>query len=287
MSGRLQDRTAIVTGGASGLGREICLALASEGCKILLFDLYQHPRNATNSTTGKADDMENRSTTHQPILQELSALYGKDDRFTFFKGDVTSAQDWQAAVQTCVRWTGRVDILCNNAGISVESTHSKPHGVHELSESDFDRTMAINVKGVYLGCKYVIGQMLQQELLPGVRDRGWIVNTASIQGLVAYHNTPAYTASKGAVVQLTKQVALDYAPHRVHCNSICPGFLRTAMTQNLQNDPAMQAEIDRAHPFGGMGDPKNVARVVVFLCSDDAAWIQGVNLPVDGGYMIM
>ena len=89
------------------------------------------------------------------------------------------------------------------------------------------------------------------------------------------------------MVQLTKQVALDYAPHGIHCNAVCPGFLRTAMTQNLQNDPARQAEIDRAHPLGGMGRPDDVARAVLFLASDDVAWITGVNLPVDGGYTIM
>ena len=147
--------------------------------------------------------------------------------------------------------------------------------------------MSINAKGVFLCCKYGIAQILAQDPLPGLRDRGWIVNTASIQGLVAYYNTPAYTASKGAVVQLTKQIALDYAPYRIHCNSICPGFLRTTMTQNLQNDPEAQADIDRRHPYGGMGDPDEVAKAVLFLASDDVGWVQGVNLPVDGGYMIM
>jgi NAD(P)-dependent dehydrogenase (short-subunit alcohol dehydrogenase family) len=129
--------------------------------------------------------------------------------------------------------------------------------------------------------------MLSQALLPGLTDRGWIVNTASVQGLVAYYNTPAYTASKGAVAQLTKQIALDYAPYRIRCNAICPGFLRTTMTQNLQNVPELRAEIDRRHPYGGMGEPDEVAKAVLFLASDDVGWVQGVNLPVDGGYMIM
>jgi NAD(P)-dependent dehydrogenase (short-subunit alcohol dehydrogenase family) len=181
----------------------------------------------------------------------------------------------------------QLDILCANAGISVESTHTKPLGIHETSEDDWDKTMAINAKGVFLCCKYGIAQMLKQEPLSGLRDRGWIVNTASIQGLVAYYNTPAYTASKGAVVQLTKQIALDYAPHRIHCNAICPGFLRTTMTQNIQNAAELRADIDRRHPYGGMGDPDEVAKAVLFLASDDVGWVQGVNLPVDGGYTIM
>ncbi|KAK3711364.1 hypothetical protein LTR37_009744 [Vermiconidia calcicola] len=286
MPGRILDRVAFVTGGSSGLGRSICLKLASEGAKICCVDLYEFPRNRTNPTTGKADDYNNRLNEVEGTVSELRKLYG-DDRVTFVKADVTNAQDVEGTVAKCVEVFGRLDILCCNAGISVESTHPRPLGVHETSESDWDKTMAINAKGVFLGCKYGIAQMLKQDLLPGSKDRGWIVNTASIQGLIAYYNTPAYTASKGAVAQLTKQVALDYAPHRIHCNSICPGFLRTTMTQNLQNDPDSQADIDRRHPFGGMGDPDEVAKSVLFLASDDVGWVQGVNLPVDGGYMIM
>lgn len=130
--------------------------------------------------------------------------------------------------------------------------------------------MSINVKSIFLGSKYVLTQMLsQQPLPPPSRSAGWIINTASVQALVAYHHTPAYCASKGAVAQLTKQIALDYAPHKIHCNSICPGFLKTTMTQNLQNDPVKKEEIDKAHPFGGMGSVEDVARAVLFLASDD------------------
>jgi len=285
MPGRLQDRIALVTGASSGLGRAICLAFGAEGARICCVDIFETPRNKTNAETGKADDYRNR-VEGESTAQELQRLHG-NDRAVFVKADVTSAADVEAAVAECIEVFGRLDIMANNAGISVESTHAIPHGIHELSEHDWDRTMAINVKGVFLGCKYALAQMIKQEPLPGQRDKGWIVNTASVQGLVAYHNTPAYTASKGAVAQLTKQVALDYAPHRIHCNAICPGFLRTVMTQNLQNDPAAQAEIDKAHPFGGMGHPDDVAKAVVFLASDDVAWMTGVNMPVDGGYTIM
>ncbi|KAK5136862.1 hypothetical protein LTR08_001784 [Meristemomyces frigidus] len=284
MSGRLQDRIALVTGSSSGLGRAICLAYAAEGAKICCVDLYRSPRNTTNAHTGKADDYNNR-VEGESTVQELDRLHGSDTAI-FVKADVTNAAEVEAAVAKCVEQFGRLDIMANNAGISVESTYPKPLGIHETSESDWDRTMSINAKGVFLGCKYAIGQMLRQDLLPGTRDRGWIINTASIQALVAYHNTPAYCASKGAVSMLTKQVALDYAPHRIHCNALCPGFLRTAMTQNLQNDPLAQAEIDKAHPFGGMGRVEDVAKAAVFLASDDVAWITGVSLPVDGGYSI-
>ncbi|KAF2172544.1 hypothetical protein M409DRAFT_35571 [Zasmidium cellare ATCC 36951] len=264
--GRIPGRIALVTGASSGLGRAISLRFAAEGAKICCVDLYDRPRNKTNATTGKADDFNNRIEGESTVE------------------DITTPTK---LIHIGVKKYGRLDILANNAGISVESTHAVPHGIHELSESDWDKTMAINVKGVFLGCKYGIRQMLKQDPLPGRKDLGWIVNTASVQGLVAYHNTPAYTASKGAVAQLTKQVALDYAANRIHCNAIAPGFLRTIMTQNLQNDPDKFAEINKAHPFGGMGSPGDVAKAALFLVSDDVAWITGVNLPVDGGYMIM
>lgn len=282
MPGRIEGRIAFVTGASSGLGRAISLKLASEGAKICCVDLFDSPRNRTNPETGKADDFHNR-IEGESTAAEICRLHS-DRQATFVKADVTSASDVEAAVAKCAEHFGRIDILCANAGISVESAHVQPHGIHELSESDWDKTMAINAKGVFLCNKYCIAQMLAQPLLRNHTDRGWIVNTSSVQGLVAYHNTPAYTASKGAVAQLTKQVALDYAKDRIHVNAICPGFLRTTMTQNLQNDAEKQAEIDKAHPFGGMGTVEDVAKAVLFFASDDVGWVHGVNLPVDGEY---
>ncbi|RMX97128.1 hypothetical protein D0868_10812, partial [Hortaea werneckii] len=289
MSGRLQNRTAIVTGASSGLGRAIALAFAAEGAQLCLVDLFSHPRNKTNPETGKADDFSHRIESGDGIettTQEIQRIYGPE-RAVFVQADMTVAEQVEAAVAKCVEVFGRVDVMANNAGISVEATHTRPHGIHELSEADWDQTIAINIKSVFLGSKYALTQMLKQQPLPGLKDKGWIINTSSVQGLVAYHNTPAYTAAKGAVSQLTKQVALDYAEQRIHCNALCPGFLKTAVTQNLQNDGRTLAEITKAHPFAGMGDPGDVARVAVFLASEDAAWVTGVNLPVDGGYMIM
>ena len=187
MSGRIQDRVALVTGSSSGLGRAICLKLAYEGAIICCVDLYSHPRSKTNASTGKADDFNNR-IEGESTLDELHMSYG-NTRAIFVKADVTKAGDVEGAVAKCVEKFGRLDILCANAGISVESAHERPLGIHETSESDWDRTMAINAKGVFLCCKYAIAQMLKQNPLPEKKDRGWIVNTSSIQGLAAYYNT--------------------------------------------------------------------------------------------------
>lgn len=211
---RLSNRTALVTGSSGSLGQAIALALAFEGANVCCVDLFASPRNQVNPNTGKADDYHNRAIEAKTTLSLLHDKYGAD-RAIFIQADVTSPQAWQEAIKACVQQFGRLDIICNNAGISVESTHEHPLPIHETSEEDWDRTLAINSKSVFLGCKYGIAQMLSQEFIPGVRDRGCIVNTSSVQGLVAYYNTPAYCASKGAVSQLTKQVALDYAKARI------------------------------------------------------------------------
>ena len=280
--GRLANRVAIVTGSSSGLGAAISTAFALEGAKVFCVDLYASPRNAVNASTGKADDVNNRVAgqgTHERIRQ-------RGGEAIFHKADVTKARDMELAVRGCVRAYARLDIMCCNAGVSVESTHARALKVHETSEEDYDRTMNVNAKGVFLGCKYALKQMVEQ---PQMYEsaRGWIINTASVQGLVPYYGTPSYCASKGAVVMLTKQIALDYAPIKIHCNALCPGFLTTSMTQNLQDDEELLKEIEGKHPFSGkLVDPAEVAGAAVFLASDDCAVITGIALPVDAGYML-
>ncbi|OJD31681.1 short-chain dehydrogenase [Diplodia corticola] len=289
MPNRLAGKTAIITGASSGLGRAIALAYAQEGARVACVDLFPTLRDERDPVTGKARLLTERLTASSaavPTHELLRQKHPASDAI-FVQADLTVAADVERAVARVVEAFGRLDIMVNNAGISVESSHPRVLRCHETPEADYDKTMAINTKGVFLGCKYALAQMLSQEPLEGQNDdKGWVINTASIQGLLAYHGTPAYCASKGAVVQLTKQIALDYAKDRVHCNCICPGFLRTAMTANHQSSPAAQAKVDAAHPFGGMGEPEDAARAAVFLASDDVRWITGQPIVVDGGYSI-
>ena len=291
MPGRLWGKTALITGASSGLGAAIAIAYAREEANVCCVDLYPAPRNSVNPETGKADSIHNRLVDGKSTHEYLQEAYGA--RAIFVQADITRADEVEAAIKRCVDEFGRLDIMVNNAGISVESTHLRPTKIHETTEEDYDKTMAINSKGVFLGCKYATRQMLQQDPLPtrsgddpSAASRGWIINTASVQGLVPYYGTPSYCASKGAAVMLTKQVALDYAEDRIHCNALCPGFLQTSMTQNLNSEPEVFREISSKHPFGGMGKVEDVARMAVVLASDDVRWMTGIPLPVDGGYLL-
>lgn len=299
MPGRLDGRIALITGASSGLGAAIAKAYAREGAKVCCVDLYPAPRNPINPETGKADSFHNRRPDEQATHEYLQQAY--NTHAIFVRADLTQAEDVESAIQQCVNEFGRLDIMVNNAGISVESTHLKATKIHETSEADYDKTMAINAKGIFLGCKYATRQMLEQEPLPfpesstddsesdtdiSPPSRGWIINTASVQGLVPYYGTPSYCASKGAAVMMTKQVALDYAEDRIHCNALCPGFLQTSMTQNLKSQPEVLREIAGKHPLGGMGRVEDVARLAVVLGSEDVGWMTRVAVPVDGGYLL-
>ncbi|KAF2193690.1 NAD(P)-binding protein [Zopfia rhizophila CBS 207.26] len=254
-------KTAIITGPFSGFGREIAKAYAQGGAQIYCVDLYPNLRNAIDPVTGKADSLHNRITTGTPTHDALTQTYG--GKHIFVRSDLTKTPEVEDAVATCAKGYGRLDVI---------STHVRPMRIHETEEADNDKTMAISAKCMFLGCKYTIWEMLKQEPLSCSNgDKGWIINTANIQDKVGYFGTPSYCASKGAAVMLTRQIALDYGRDRIHCNALYPGY-------------ALQT-INDAHPFGGMGQPEDVARVAVFIRSDDARWWTGVPLPVDGGFV--
>ncbi|CAG8419908.1 unnamed protein product [Penicillium salamii] len=151
--------------------------------------------------------------------------------------------------------------------------------LHLTDESTWDTTMRVNVKSVFLGSKYALAQMLAQEPHSS-GDRGWIINISSIMGMIG----ASYCASKGAVSQLTRQMALDYAPHKIHLNALCPGYTQTAIFKETTSYCTPWDDLNRRHPLKGPGFPDDIAKMAVVLASDDASWVTGVCLPVDGGY---
>lgn len=267
---RLADKVAIVTGAASGLGRAIALAYAAQGTALVVCaDL--HP-----ITAGADFNAEDAGTpTHEVICQRYGASAS-----IFVKTDVTDGLQIEALIQEAVKVGGRLDIMVNNAGIT-GAPNLGP--VQDLEEETYDKVMSVNSRSVFLGCKYSVAQFLRQEPHAG-GHRGWIVNTASVAGLVGMP-VVAYCASKGAVVLMTKAVAVEQAKNKIHCNALCPGYLRTPMTQSHYEDPALRAAISTLTPWGDeWGDPADVAKAAVFLASEDASYVTGVALPVDGGY---
>lgn len=220
MPNRLASRVAIITGASSGIGRAIALAYHREGASIVCADVRE---------TTRAGPGESSAPTHEAITRD-------GGNAIFVKVDVGSAAEVEALVQRAVQVFGRLDIMVNNAGIAIEA--HRPQPVWEMDEETWDQTMKINAKGVFLGCKYAAAQMVKQEPLES-GCRGWIVNMASILGLrgsmmngkcsdlsvlvLLIRVAASYCASKHAVVGLTRVVAMDCAPHRIHCNAICPG----------------------------------------------------------------
>lgn len=242
-----------MTGGGSGIGRATVEAFLEEGARVAIFDVSRKG--------GEAVVNELRAKGFDPIL---------------FVGDVSVSADVKRMVKGAVRKMGGVDVLFNNAGILVEGT------VTDVSEKDWDKIMGVNVKGVFLMSKEVVPIMLKQR-------KGVIVNNASCSGLVGDRNAIAYNTSKGAVVLLTKCLALDYAQKNIRANCVCPGEIETPMFHQEARSRKMpideyREELCAYHPIGRLGVPREVANTVLFLASDDASFVTGAAVSVDGGY---
>ncbi|ETW96787.1 MAG: short-chain dehydrogenase [Candidatus Entotheonella factor] len=253
MAGQLQDKVALVTGGASGIGRSTALTFAREGAKLVIADM--------NEEGGQ---------------QTVHMITENGGDATFVQVDVTRAAEVEAMIGKAVETYGRLDCAHNNAGVG-----SRPRVVlHELPEESWDQVIDINLKGVWLCMKYEITQMLGQ-------GGGAIVNTASIMGLVgSWSRSGAYNASKHGVLGLTKTAALEYAKLGIRVNAVCPGYIRTPLIdQTLSTQPDMEAEIISRHPVGRMGQPSEIAEAVVWMCSDAASFVTGHAMTVDGGYV--
>ncbi|UCD23672.1 MAG: SDR family oxidoreductase [Gemmatimonadota bacterium] len=249
--GVLAGKGAIVTGGSSGIGRATALLFAQEGAAVLVFDIDR--------------------AGAESVVAEITDTGGKG---SWFEGDVSVAADCQAAVDRCVDEFGRIDILFNNAGIIHRGS------VVALSEEDWDRAMSVNVKSMFLMSKFTIPLMAKS-------GGGTIVNTSSGWGMTGGKRAASYCASKGAVVQLTKAMALDHGEQNIRVNCVCPGDTDTQMLRNeaLQlGEPVedfLSAAADR--PLLRIGQPEDIARAVLYLASDTSSFVTGTSLIVDGG----
>ncbi len=243
--GTLDHKVAIVTGGASGIGRAIALRCAVEGARVVIGDV-------------------------QDGVPVIASAHAHDGSVVFHRTDVSRAADVADLVQHAVDTYGRLDVLVCAAGISGGSGATA-----DYSEADFDRVIAIDLKGVFLCMKYAIPRMLRA-------GGGAIVNIASIAGMVGLARTPAYSAAKAGVVQLTKVAALDYADRNIRVNCVCPGMIDTPMAQRIGVE-AQQQFIAR-QPLHRLGTADEIAAAAVFLASDASAFTTGAALVVDGGF---
>ncbi|TLS21935.1 uncharacterized protein PpBr36_09427 [Pyricularia pennisetigena] len=278
MTGRLANKVAIITGASSGIGRATALLMAREGAAVVCSDIRQGPPTDPGNSGGGSSSSS--SSTHE----EIQRLGG---RAAFVACNTSNSAQVQALIKAAVAEFGRLDIMFNNAGVGKEGDKHPNTMLWEYDEDDFDETMAVNVRGVFLGCKYAAAHMKDQEpLVPG-GDRGWIVNTGSIMALNAIRGITAYAASKHAVLGITKAAALDCAPFNIHVNAVNPGFVTTVMTQKMLSNSSNSEALSRLHPLKGIGKVEDIARAVLFLVSEDASWITGESLCVDGGFNAM
>jgi NAD(P)-dependent dehydrogenase (short-subunit alcohol dehydrogenase family) len=248
---RLKGKTALITGGGTGIGRAIALAFSREGASVVI--------------AGRRRDKL------QEVVTEISRQGGEA---LACECDVAQSRDAERTVREAVQRFGRLDILVNNAGALSVST------IETISEDDWDRLMSVNLKGPFL---------MSRAALPEFRKAGGgaIVNIGSILGLVAMKARAAYTASKGGVTMLTKAMALDHAHENIRVNCICPSIVETELVSKLFEAGSAGEELRRTRiaqiPIGRMGRPMDVADMAVFLASDESSWVTGVAIPLDGG----
>ncbi len=248
--GRLSDRTALVTGAASGIGRESALRFAGEGARVVVADRDEAGGHAT-----------------------VAAITDAGGQAIFAQLDVTQSAAVEAAVALAESTYGALHVLFNNAGVFPAEDGSPI----DTPEEVFDRVLAVNLKGVFLGCKHGIPALLRA-------GGGSIINTASFVAVVgAATSQIAYTASKGGVLAMTLEIAVEYARRGIRANALCPGPVNTPLLKDLLADPVARARRMVHVPMGRLAEASEVARAALFLASDDAAYVNGTTFLVDGG----
>lgn len=243
MTGLLQDKVAIVTGAASGIGMGMAEEFVAEGARVIAVDV-------------------------SGAEEELARRLG--DNCVAFHGDVSKSADVQSMIEAAISEFGKLNVLCNNAGID---GHVAPTG--EYPEEEFDKVIAINCRGVFLGMRYGIPKLLEA-------GGGTIINTSSMADRVAFPGMSAYAATKGAVTMLTKNAAAEYAAKGIRVNAICPGPIRTGITDTLP--PDLINGVVAATPMARYGTTTEVGRLAVFLASGESSFITGETILIDGGY---
>ncbi len=253
MAGLLDGKSALITGGGGGIGRATALAFAREGARVAVADLIE---DAARETVGLVNAAGGQAIS--------------------LSGDVSRDADVRAMIDAVVGTYGRLDCAFNNAGVAGWHVGSVNQKTAEWSEEAFDRMIAVNLKAVWLCLRAEIKEMLAQ-------GGGAIVNTASIAGLIGLPNAAAYVAAKHGVVGLTKTAALEYAEAKIRVNAVCPGYIQTPMTQGMME--RRRDEVLAHTPMARLGNPEEIAEMVVWLCSERASYVSGAAYNVDGGWM--
>lgn len=245
-----EDKVAVVTGGASGIGRSTALLYAGEGASVVVADV----------------DSERGQET-------VEMVESSGGRAMFVKADVSDPSECEVLVKSAVEEFGRLDFACNNAGIGGEQNPTADYSI-----DGWQQLIAVNLSGVFYCMKYELRAMLKT-------GGGSIVNMASILGHVGFAGAPAYVSAKHGVVGLTENAALEYGQHGIRVNAVGPGFIRTPMISVLDQDPSVMQQIVAMHPIGRLGQPEEVAELVIWLSSDKASFVTGAYYPIDGGYL--
>jgi NAD(P)-dependent dehydrogenase (short-subunit alcohol dehydrogenase family) len=243
---RLKNKVAVITGAASGIGNAMARNFLEEGAQVIFSDIQ-----------GKAEDI---------IPQEHK------DNALFVKCDVSKPNQVEKLLDKAVAKFGRVDVMVNNAGIGSLAS------VMEESTDNWNKTIAINLSGVFYGMRAAANRMKEKKI------KGNIINTSSILGSTGLANTIAYSASKGGIEQLTKAGCQDLSPHKIRVNAIAPGFIKTNMTEDVLKDKSFNKMVKSRTPLEHVGDPDDIAKAAVYLASDEAKYVTGEILHVDGGW---
>lgn len=250
MAELLTGKSAIITGGGSGIGRAAATVFAREGARLIIADVAEQGGRET-----------------------VEMIHAKGGEAQFIRCDVAKAADVEALIASAVKAYGRLDCAFNNAGIG-----GKQRKTADYDEEEWDRIMAVNLKGVWLCMRAEIRQFLAQA------SPGAIVNTASAAGLIASHSMPAYTAAKHGVVGLTKCAAIEYARTGIRINDVCPGIIDTPLVADMiAQIPTLAGRLDGLEPVGRKGRPEEIAEAVAWLCSDRASFVTAASISVDGG----